>query len=111
MTKLLIRGTPFVMGLSARIVQFASTLAGTAGPVAARGEGSASAVLTASRQVGSALGVAVVSATLVTVQGAQVTAQPWLCLSQPLLPSQACSPRGSFRRDGGRRPGFQVRNG
>ncbi len=59
----------FVMGVSARIVQVASTLAGTHGPVAARGEGSASAVLTASRQVGSALGVAVVSATLVTVHG------------------------------------------
>jgi hypothetical protein len=59
----------FVMGLSARIVQVASTLAGTHGPVAARGEGSASAVLTASRQVGSALGVAVVSATLVAVHG------------------------------------------
>jgi EmrB/QacA subfamily drug resistance transporter len=59
----------FVMGVSARIVQVASTLAGTAGPVAARSEGSASAVLTASRQVGSALGVAVVSATLVTVHG------------------------------------------
>ena len=59
----------FVMGISARIVQVASTLAGTHGPVAARGEGSASAVLTASRQVGSALGVAVVSATLVTFHG------------------------------------------
>jgi EmrB/QacA subfamily drug resistance transporter len=61
----------FVMGVSARIVQVASTLAGTHGPVAARGEGSASAVLTASRQVGSALGVAVVSATLVTVHGSE----------------------------------------
>jgi hypothetical protein len=59
----------FVMGISARIVQVASTLAGTHGAVAARGEGSASAVLTASRQVGSALGVAVVSATLVIVHG------------------------------------------
>jgi EmrB/QacA subfamily drug resistance transporter len=59
----------FAMGISARVIQVASTLAGTAGPVAARGEGSASAVLTASRQVGSALGVAVVSATLVTVHG------------------------------------------
>src|SRR5580658_10275114 len=59
----------FVMGISARIVQVASTLAGTAGPVAAQSEGSASAVLTASRQVGSALGVAVVSAILVTVHG------------------------------------------
>jgi hypothetical protein len=59
----------FVLGASARVVQVASTLAGTHGPVAARGEGSASAVLTASRQVGSALGVAVVSAILVTVHG------------------------------------------
>jgi len=59
----------FVMGISARIVQVASTLAGTRGPVAARGEGSASAVLTASRQIGSALGVAVVAATLATVHG------------------------------------------
>ena len=59
----------FLMGISARIVQVASTLAGTNGPVAARGEGSASAVLTASRQVGSALGVAVVSATLVIADG------------------------------------------
>jgi EmrB/QacA subfamily drug resistance transporter len=59
----------FFLGVSARIVQVASTLAGTAGPVAARSEGSASAVLTASRQVGSALGVAVVSAILVTVHG------------------------------------------
>jgi MFS family permease len=62
-------GSLFVMGLSARVIQVASTLAGTHGPVAARGEGSASAVLTASRQVGSALGVAVVSAILVTVHG------------------------------------------
>jgi EmrB/QacA subfamily drug resistance transporter len=59
----------FVMGVAARLVQVASSLAGTAGPVAARSEGSASAVLTASRQVGSALGVAVVSAILVTVHG------------------------------------------
>jgi len=59
----------FLMGISARIVQVASTLAGTHGPVAARGEGSASAVLTASRQIGSALGVAGVSATLVVVHG------------------------------------------
>ena len=59
----------FVMGVSARIIQVASTLAGTSGPVAARGEGSASAVLTASRQVGSALGVAILSATLITVHG------------------------------------------
>jgi hypothetical protein len=59
----------FVMGVSARIIQVASTLAGTSGPVAARGEVSASAVLTASRQVGSALGVAILSATLITVHG------------------------------------------
>ena len=59
----------FVLGISARFVQVASTLAGTRGPVAARAEGTASAVLTASRQVGSALGVAVVSAVLVTVHG------------------------------------------
>jgi EmrB/QacA subfamily drug resistance transporter len=59
----------FVLGISARFVQVASTLAGTRGPVAARAEGTASAVLTASRQVGSALGVAVVSAILVTVEG------------------------------------------
>jgi EmrB/QacA subfamily drug resistance transporter len=59
----------FVMGVSARFVQVASTLAGTRGPVAARAEGTASAVLTASRQVGSALGVAVMSAVLVTIYG------------------------------------------
>jgi EmrB/QacA subfamily drug resistance transporter len=61
----------FVMGISARFVQVASTLAGTRGPVAAKGEGSASAVLTASRQVGSGLGVAIVSATLVISQGSE----------------------------------------
>ncbi len=61
----------FALGVSARIVQVASTLAGTRGPVAARAEGSASAVLTASRQVGSALGVAVVSAILVTVHASE----------------------------------------
>ncbi len=59
----------FVMGIAARFAQVASTLAGTRGPVAARAEGSASAVLTAFRQVGSALGVAVVSAILVVVPG------------------------------------------
>jgi EmrB/QacA subfamily drug resistance transporter len=61
----------FVLGLSARMVQVASSLAGTRGPVAARAEGTASGVLTASRQVGSALGVAVVSALLVTVEGSE----------------------------------------
>jgi hypothetical protein len=59
----------FMMGASERLVQVAAILAGTAGPVAARGEGSASAVLTASRQVGSALGVAVISSTLALVHG------------------------------------------
>jgi len=62
-------GSLFIMGVSARVVQVASTLAGTSGVVDARGEGSASAVLTTSRQVGSALGVAIVSATLVATHG------------------------------------------
>jgi EmrB/QacA subfamily drug resistance transporter len=62
-------GSLFVMGISARVVQVASTLAGTRGPVAAKAEGSASAVLTAFRQIGSALGVAVLSAILVAVHG------------------------------------------
>jgi EmrB/QacA subfamily drug resistance transporter len=62
-------GTLFVLGVANRISQVASTLAGTHGPVAARSEGTASALLTATRQCGSALGVAIVSATLVAVQG------------------------------------------
>ena len=52
-----------------RLSQVASTLAGTRGPVAARSEGTASALLTATRQCGSALGVAIVSATLVAIHG------------------------------------------
>jgi hypothetical protein len=44
-------------------------VAGTQGPVAARSEGAASALLTATRQCGSALGVAILSATLVVVHG------------------------------------------
>jgi hypothetical protein len=59
----------FALGVAARLSQVASTLAGTRGPVAARSEGTASALLTATRQCGSALGVAVVSATLVAVHG------------------------------------------
>jgi EmrB/QacA subfamily drug resistance transporter len=59
----------FAVGLSARVIQVASTLAGTRGPVAARSEGTASALLSASRQVGSAIGVAVLAATLVAVHG------------------------------------------
>jgi len=59
----------FVLGIAARLSQVSSTLAGTRGPVAARSEGTASALLTATRQCGSALGVAIVSATLVAVHG------------------------------------------
>jgi EmrB/QacA subfamily drug resistance transporter len=59
----------FALGVGNRLGQVASTLAGTAGPVAARSEGSASAVLTATRQCGSALGVAIVSAMLVSAHG------------------------------------------
>jgi hypothetical protein len=59
----------FALGVSSRISQVASTLAGTHGPVAARSEGMASALLTTSRQCGSALGVAIVSATLVAMVG------------------------------------------
>ena len=61
--------TQFVLGVAARLSQVSSTLAGTSGPVAAQSEGTASALLTASRQCGSALGVAIVSAIIVAVQG------------------------------------------
>ena len=59
----------FLMGVSARINMMAATLAGTRGEVAAREQGTASALLTASRQCGSAIGVAVVSAALVIASG------------------------------------------
>jgi EmrB/QacA subfamily drug resistance transporter len=59
----------FVLGVANRLSQVSSTLAGTQGPVAARSEGTASALLTATRQCGSALGVAILSATLVAVHG------------------------------------------
>ena len=59
----------FVLGVAARLSQVSSTLAGTRGPVAARSEGTASALLTATRQCGSAFGVAIVSATLVAMTG------------------------------------------
>ena len=59
----------FLLGIANRLSQVASTLAGTQGPVAARSEGTASALLTATRQCGSALGVAILSATLVAVHG------------------------------------------
>ncbi|MCW2542301.1 MAG: transporter [Frankiales bacterium] len=58
-----------LMGAAARISMVASTLAGTHGPVARESEGTASALLTATRQCGSALGVAVLSATLVIAPG------------------------------------------
>ena len=59
----------FVLGIANRLSQVSSTLAGTQGPVAARSEGTASALLTATRQCGAALGVAILSATLVAVHG------------------------------------------
>ncbi len=59
----------FAIGVAARLSQVSSTLAGTSGPVAAKSEGTASALLTATRQCGSALGVAIVSATLVAAHG------------------------------------------
>ena len=59
----------FMLGVAARLSQVASTLAGTRGPVAARSEGTASALLTATRQCGSALGVAMVSAILIAIYG------------------------------------------
>jgi EmrB/QacA subfamily drug resistance transporter len=59
----------FMLGIANRISQVSSTLAGTQGPVAARSEGTASALLTATRQCGSALGVAILSAMLVSVHG------------------------------------------
>jgi MFS family permease len=59
----------FVLGIAARLSQVSSTLAGTHGPVAARSEGTASALLTATRQCGAALGVAIVSAALVAIDG------------------------------------------
>jgi MFS transporter, DHA2 family, methylenomycin A resistance protein len=62
-------GALFVLGVANRVSQVSSTLAGTHGPVAARSEGTASALLTATRQCGSALGVAIVSAILVAVSG------------------------------------------
>ncbi len=62
-------GAQFALGVAARLNQVASTLAGTRGPVAARSEGTASALLTATRRCGPALGVAIVSATLVTMHG------------------------------------------
>ena len=62
----------FLMGVSARISMMAATLAGTHGKVAAREQGTASALLTASRQCGSAIGVAVLAAVLVVTSGSEV---------------------------------------
>ncbi len=59
----------FTLGIAARLSQVSSALAGTHGPVAAQSEGTASALLTATRQCGSALGVAIVSATMVALHG------------------------------------------
>ena len=59
----------FVLGIANRLSQVSSTLAGTQGPVAAKSEGTASGLLTATRQCGAALGVAILSATLVAVHG------------------------------------------
>jgi EmrB/QacA subfamily drug resistance transporter len=61
--------TLLLMGAAARISMIASTLAGTHGPVAFESEGTASALLTATRQCGSALGVSVLSVTLVVAHG------------------------------------------
>jgi hypothetical protein len=61
----------FSLKLALELSQVASTLASTRGPVAARSEGTASALLTATRQCGSALGVAIVSATLVATHGTE----------------------------------------
>jgi MFS family permease len=61
--------TLFLMGMSTRISMMTGTLAGTHGEVAARHQGTASALLTASRQCGSAIGVAVVAAVLVVTSG------------------------------------------
>jgi EmrB/QacA subfamily drug resistance transporter len=61
----------FAFGIASRLSQVSSTLAGTRGPVAARSEGTASALLTATRQCGSALGVATVTAMLVATHGSE----------------------------------------
>jgi EmrB/QacA subfamily drug resistance transporter len=61
--------TSLLMGAAARISMVASTLAGTRGSVALSSEGTASALLTATRQCGSALGVSILSATLVVAPG------------------------------------------
>jgi EmrB/QacA subfamily drug resistance transporter len=62
-------GMLLLLGIASRLTQVSGTLAGTSGPVAARSEGTASALLTATRQCGSALGVAILSAILVAVRG------------------------------------------
>jgi hypothetical protein len=61
--------TLFLMGMTSRISMMAGTLAGTHGKIAAREQGTASALLTASRQCGSAIGVAVLAAILVVTSG------------------------------------------
>jgi hypothetical protein len=61
--------TLLLMGMASRISMMAGTLAGTHGKIAAREQGTASALLTASRQCGSAIGVAVLAAVLVVASG------------------------------------------
>ena len=62
-------GTLVLLGIASRLNQVSSNIAGTHGPVAARSEGTASALLTATRQTGPALGVVILSAVLVIVHG------------------------------------------
>ena len=62
-------GTLVLLGIASRLNQVSSNIAGNHGPVAARSEGTASALLTATRQTGPALGVVILSAVLVIVHG------------------------------------------
>jgi EmrB/QacA subfamily drug resistance transporter len=58
-----------LLGTASRLIQVSGTLAGTSGPVAARSEGTASGLLTATRQSGAALGVSISTAVLVAAGG------------------------------------------
>ena len=62
-------GTLVLQGIASHLNQVSSNIAGTHGPVAARSQGTASTLLTATRRTGSALGVAILSAVLVIVHG------------------------------------------
>ena len=59
----------FLIGVVSRLVQVAGTLAGTSGPIAVRSDCTASALLTATRQSGAALGVAILSAVVAATRG------------------------------------------